>query len=260
MPGLRRDLRGLTVRLRRDDRGMAVSGVMLIVALAALVLLMALVVPVMQLTANSDQAEDAADAAALAATQRVRELALDAVGGLSTGQTLASALPASAGIDRAAGYADRNGADLVASAYVFRPARGRVDLEVRLRDAGEVVDTARRTEREGAAEVGVLLDRCRLERRSEIIGYEPPPPPPEPTEPPEPPDPTDPEPTPSPTPTPPPEPPPPVPIWGFAYRFVCAAAPGNGGDFTGSWTLDRSAALTAGRSWLDDRLEPRLVR
>ncbi len=228
----------------RGDSGMAVSGLMLTVALAALVLLMLVVVPLMQHTANSDQAEDAADAAALAAVQRIRTLSLDAVTGLAAGGSLTAGMPVSAGIDAAATYASRNDADLVPGTYAIDWGRGRVDLRVALRDRGEV-DAADpdRTLRNGAAELGVALGTCRLDRRDEIIGYEPvPTPTPEPT-------PTA-TPTPSPTPTPTPTP---VPIWGSSYRFVCDG-------YSGDWDRDRGDVLEDARAWLDARLVPRLVR
>lgn len=233
------------VRARaHDDAGMAVSGLMLVVALAALVLLMAVVVPLMQLTANSDQAEDAADAAALAAVERLRVLSLDSVAGLAVGASLASVLPGSAGIEQAATYASRNDADLVPGSYVVDRSRGRVDLVVALRDAGEVVEgDPDRTLREGAAELGVALGSCRLQEREEIIGYEPPPTPtplPTPT--------VGPTPTPSPTPT-----PTPVPIWGSSYRFVCDG-------YDGTWGRDRGDVLDGARAWLSTQLVPRLVR
>lgn len=59
-----------------------------------------------------------------------------------------------------------------------------------------------------------------------------------------------PTPTPTPTPTPPPEP---VPIYGFEYRFTC---PG----YDSGALRDPGDVLTDAHRWLEDALEPRLVR
>lgn len=223
---------------RAGDRGAAVSGFVLILGLAALTLVVALAFPLVVATANSDQAENSADAAALAGAERVRELALDRVGLLLPGQSLGDRMPASAGIAQASTYAQRNGADL--SSYAVSFTRDRVDVEVYLRDAGEVHEGSGRTHRRARASVGVELAQCRLGTVSVLVEPTPTPTPtPAPT--------PDPSATPTPTPTPPPL------VYRTDYQMRC---PG----FSSSWATDRHDALAQGRAWLADNLAPRLVR
>lgn len=232
-------------RVRASDRGAAVSGFVLILGVAALTLVVAVAFPLVVATANSDQAENAADAAALAGAQRVRELALERVRDVQPGQSIADRMPPSAGVAEAASYAQRNGADL--SSYAVSFAADTVDVEVHLRDEGEVDGRPGRTHRDARASVGLALTACRLQVRTVVVGYQPAPTPsPKPTPSPNP----SATPTPTPSPTP---PPPPVPIYGHEYRMTC---PGH----VTTWSSSRVDVLEDVRGWLDGRLRVRLVR
>ncbi|UZN02154.1 hypothetical protein [Cellulomonas sp. S1-8] len=230
------------------ERGAAVTGVVIVVCFAVVVLLFVTVLPIAGRTQHSDLTESAADAAALAAADRVRELVRDGLPTLGPGDTLDGLLPLSAGISEASAYANRNGADLVGSAYSLDRYAGRVDVQVARRNERD----GRRTERASAAEVGVVLGSCGIEDRRVIVGYEPvPTPSPTPTPTPSPGE----TPTPTPSPTP---PPPPVPIYGFEYRFVCTDV--DGADLRSPWTRVLDDAVDAGRGWVTSRLDVRLVR
>lgn len=230
---------------RGDDRGAAVSGLVMMVSLAVIVLLFVAVLPIAAQTQRSDIAESAADAAALAAAERIRELALERVTTLPAGGGLVAAMPANAGVTAAATYASRNSSDLVGPAYSVDWGRGTVDVEVLMRDSR--ADAPARVRRAATAELGVALSRCEIRTSRYMLPVPTPSPTPTPT----------PSPGATPTPTPSPTPPPP-PVWVSEHRFACSTTGGT--DYVSPTFARLADAREAGRVWLEDRLRVRLVR
>jgi len=241
----------------RDDRGAAVTGVMITVSLALITLLLVAVVPLLSGTEQSARAQTAADASALAGATSVRDRAeselrgvrlLDlAIGELSGSWRFSTAVTAMSGFGAAEDYARRNAAVLYPARYSYDASRDRVRSGVELR---ELAPNDEHAEATGAASLGLTLADCRFDAGREILGWTTPPPTPSPS--------PTPTPTPGATPTPTPSPPPPFvpsPVYGpWGFTFSC---PGDRG-FTES-----GASFTHVRDRAADRLHdgarPRLV-
>lgn len=236
------------LRRRREDDGLVTSAVVVVVAVGVVALLFLAVLPLLRGTDQAGRTQTSADAAALAGAEAVREHALANLGSvivLTGSVSFADLLGPSRGLGEATVYASRNDASV--AQYRYDPLADEVYVKTASNDApprsGDHAPGVTRTESEATAELGVPLARCTFDVTRVITGYEPPPTPtPEPT----PTDPAAPTPTPTPTPT-------PVPIYGNEFRFRCP-----GYDSGASESL--ADVLDDARDWLDDALEPSLVR
>lgn len=140
-----------------DEGGQVVTAVVVMTAGILLAMLFAAVFPLGQATAESSQASNAADSAALGAATAVRRDLLDRLRFLRFEDLdlFGRTGPCSVGRMGAEEFAAKNAA--VVRSYCYRPADGRVEVEVQLRGTGGEGQPARGR---AAASPGFNLASC----------------------------------------------------------------------------------------------------